>query len=170
MLPKSYIITKWTVYSLATLALFALQHLILNQVSVWGTAPFLYPMLPALVASYEGPRKGSIFALSMGAVCDMLIAGPFPGYYAILFTFIGLLAGTIGENLLSPGWLCGFTVSLMALTLNVCLRLGLYLLSGELHLILMGRIALLEIALSLPAILPALPLYRTIHRHCAADY
>lgn len=170
MLPKSYIIAKWTVYSLATLALFALQHLILDHVSLWGTSPFLYPMLPALVASYEGPRKGSIFALSMGAVCDMLIAGPFPGYYTVLFTFIGLLAGTIGENVFSPGWLCGFTVSVMALALNVMLRLTLYLLAGELHIILMGRIALLEVALSLPAILPALPLYRTIHRRCATDY
>ena len=170
MLPKSYIIKKWTVYALATLALFILQHLVLNHVSLFGTAPFIYPMLPALLASYEGPKRGSVFALVLGAVCDMLLSGPFPGAYAILFTLIALLAGNIGENLLSPGWLCGFTVSLMALALNVAVRLMLFLLTGELHLLLMGRIALLEIVLSLPAIFAALPLYRTIHRNCAADY
>ena len=170
MLPKSYIIAKWIVYSLATLALFALQHLILNNISVFGVTPFIYPILPALVASYEGLRRGSVFALAVGTVCDMLIPGPFPGYYAILFTLIGILAGQIGENLLSPGGLCSFTVSLMALALNGLARLALYLLSGELHLLLIGQIALAECLFTLPAILIASPLYRTIHRRCAADY
>lgn len=170
MLPKSYIIAKWTVYSLATLSLFALQHLILNHISIFGVTPFIYPMLPALVASYEGLRRGSVFALAMGAVCDMLIIGPFPGFYTVIFAVIGIFAALIGENVLSPGWLCGFTVSLMALALNVAARLALYLLSGELHPLLMGQIALCECILSLPAILPALLLYRTIHRRCAVDY
>ena len=66
MLPKSYLIAKWTVYALATLALAAVQHLVLGQISVLGVTPFLYPMLPALVASYEGLQRGSRFSLVMG--------------------------------------------------------------------------------------------------------
>lgn len=170
MLPKSYIIAKWSVYALATLALAAVQHLILNRISVWDVTPFLYPMLPALVASYEGLQRGSRFSLIMGIVCDLLILGPFDGFYTVTFTLIGILAGAIGERLLSPGWLCGFTVSAMGLAIVNLARLLLYLLAGELHPILMGRIVLLEILITLPMLLPSLPVYRAIHSRCAVDY
>ena len=170
MLPKSYLIVKWTVYALATLALAAVQHLVLGQISVLGVTPFLYPMLPALVASYEGLQRGSRFSLVMGFVCDLLILAPFPGFYTITFTLIGVLAGLIGENLLSPGWLCGFTVSAMGLAIVNAARLLLYFLSGDLHPLLMGRIALVEILITLPMLLPSLPTYRAIHSRCAVDY
>lgn len=170
MLPKSYIVFKWTVYSLATLLLFALQHLVLNHISIFGTAPFLYPMLPALVASYEGLRRGSVFSLVLGVVCDLLIAGPFDGFFTIIFTFIGIFAALIGENVFSPGWLCGFVVSLMGLGMTAAARLILFLLAGELRPLLMGQIAITECAITLPALLIALPLYRRIHRRCAVEY
>lgn len=170
MLPKSYIITKWTVYTLATLLMAALQHLLLDRISLWGVTPFIYPMLPALVASYEGLHRGSKFALVTGFLCDLLIAGPFEGFYTVIFTLIGILAALIGENLLSPGWLCGFSVAAMGLGLVIISRLLLHLLSGSLRPLLMGRIALTEIAISLPVLLVALPIYRWIHSRCAADY
>ena len=170
MLPKSYIIAKWTVYSLATLLLFALQHLILNHIDLLGATPFLYPMLPALVASYEGLRRGSVFSLVLGVVCDLLIVGPFDGFYTVIFTLIGIFAALIGENVFSPGWLCGFVVSLMGLGLTAAARLLLFLLSGELRPILMGRLAIAECLITLPALLLALPVYRWIHRRCAVEY
>ena len=76
MMPKSYLVFKWTVYSLATLLLFALQYLVLDHIQVWGLTPFLYPMLPAVAASFEGLRRGSTFALAVGVVCDLLLPGP----------------------------------------------------------------------------------------------
>lgn len=170
MLPKSYIIAKWTVYSLATLALFALQHLVLNHITIFGVTPFLYPMLPALVASYEGLHRGSVFSLVLGVVCDLLLVGPFDGFFTVIFALVGIFAALIGENLLSPGWLCGFVVSLMGLGLTAAARLVLFLLSGELRPLLMGRLALIECAITLPALLCALPLYRWIHRRCAVEY
>ena len=170
MLPKSYIIAKWTVYTLATLLMAALQHLLLDRISLWGVTPFIYPMLPALVASYEGLHRGSKFALVTGILCDLLIAGPFEGFYTVIFTLIGILAALIGENLLSPGWLCGFSVAAMGLGLVNVSRLLLYFLSGSLHPLLMGRIALMEIVITLPVLLVALPIYRWIHSRCAADY
>ena len=170
MLPKSYIVTKWTVYGLATIALAAAQHLVLDHITLWGVTPFLYPMLCALVASYEGLQRGSKFSLIMGLICDLLIIGPFDGFYTVTFTLIGILAGLIGENLLSPGWLCGITVSGMGLVLVNLARLLLYFLSGSLHPLLMGRIALVEILITLPMLLPSLPVYRSIHNRCAVDY
>lgn len=170
MLPKSYIITKWTVYALATVFLAMLQHLILDHITLFDVTPFLYPVLCALVASYEGLQRGSRFALVTGILCDLVVAGPFAGFYTVTMTLIGILAGAISENLLSPGWLCGFTVSAMGLGLVNVARLTLYFLLGTLRPMLMGRIAILEIAITLPMVLVALPVYRAIHSRCAVDY
>mgnify|MGYP007025292919 CR=1 FL=1 len=58
MLPKSYVVFKWTVYALASLLLFALQSLLLSHIRVMGVTPFLYPILPAAAAmSGESPGK-----------------------------------------------------------------------------------------------------------------
>ncbi len=170
MLPKSYLIAKWSVYALATLALFALQRLLLNQLRLWGVTPFLYPMLPAVLASYEGLRRGGVFSLALGVVCDLLLPGPFMGYFTIIFTLVGLLAGLIGEKLLSPGPLCGLGVAAMGLLVTGFGRVAVQLLTGGGYPGLMARVALLETLVSLPALIAVLPLYSVIHRRCAADY
>ena len=72
MLPKSYVVFKWAVYAAATLLLCALQSMALNQIRALGLTPFLYPMLPALVAMFEGPRRGAVFALVFGLACGLL--------------------------------------------------------------------------------------------------
>ena len=170
MLPKSYIIFKWAVYSLATLLLFALQSLVLNHIRVLGLTPFLYPMLPAVAAMYEGPRRGPVFALVMGLFCDILIWGPFEGFYAISFTIIALIAAVIGENMLAPGTFCALLVSVGALLGTGALRVLVHLLAGGQYVRLTARLALGEAVISLPALLLILPVYRTIHRRCAVDY
>lgn len=170
MLPKSYIFWKWTVYSLATLLLSALQYLVLNQIRVFDIYPFLYPMLPAVLSSYEGYRRGTIFSLCLGVACDLLLVGPFEGFFTLVFTMIGLLSGLIAENLLSPGYLCSLTVSSMALLLTGFFRMAVQMLTGGGHLLLMIRITVVESLLSLPALFVIVPLYQFICQRCANDY
>lgn len=174
MLPKSYIIAKWTVYSLATLLLFGVQFLLLDHVTLWGVHPFLYPILPALAAMYEGLRRGSTFALSVGLVCDLLLQGPFPGFYAIVFTLAAILSAQIAEFLLAPGWLCGFVVSFVSMFLCGFGRiLAAFFRAGGgagFYPILMAAEGLKETAVTLPWVLLALPIYRFIRRRCAAAY
>ena len=170
MMPKSYLVFKWTVYSLATLALFALQYLVLDNIQVLGLTPFLYPVLPAVAASYEGLRRGSVFALAVGLVCDLLLPGPFEGLYATAFTLAALNAALIAENLLSPGFLCGLAVSAVSLGITAGMRLAVQFLSGDGYLGLMSRMALGETLITLPAILVVVPVYRLIHDRCASDY
>ena len=170
MLPKSYLVLKWAVYGLATLAMFALQFLVLGGVRVLGLFPFIYPLLPAVVASYEGLRRGSVFGLVLGVVCDILIAGPFDGFYTVLFTLIALISALIGENLLAPGYLCSLVVGSAALVLTGAARILLQLLLGNLHMLLMVKILLIETLLSLPALLVIVPVYRWVHENCAVDY
>lgn len=170
MMPKSYLVFKWTVYSLATLGLFALQYLLLDNVHVLGLTPFLYPVLPAVAASYEGLRRGSVFALAVGLVCDLLLPGPFDGFFTIAFTLAALIAGLIAENLLSPGLLCGLAVSAEALAVTALLRLAVQFLSGGSYLGLMSRMALVEALITLPAVVVVVPVYRLIHDRCASEY
>ena len=170
MLPKSYIVFKWTVYGLATIALFAFQYLVLDQITVWGLTPFLYPMLPAVAASYEGLRRGSVFALVLGVVCDLLVVGPFDGFYTLAFTLAGVIAALIGENLLSPGFLCALVVSVLSLLLTAGLRILFAWLSGGEDFLLMGEIALGETLLTIPAVVVVFPLYRWVHKRCTVEY
>lgn len=170
MQPRSYLIFKWIVYSLATFLLIALQNLILNQVRVEGLIPFLYPMLPALVAMYEGKRGGLVFALVFGTLCGLLLPAPFPGFFAILFPILALIAVWITKHILSPGFFCGLLVSALALILTGAFRVLVQVLSGGVYLELMVRIAAGEVLLTLPAFLAAFPVYRAVHRRCSAEY
>ena len=118
MMPKSYLVFKWTVYSLATLALFALQYLVLDNIQVLGLTPFLYPVLPAVAASYEGLRRGSVFALAVGLVCDLLLPGPIPCFYTLVFPAAALCAALISRSLLPAGLLCAAAAALPAFLLT----------------------------------------------------
>ena len=82
----------------------------------------------------------------------------------------GVASALISENLLPPSGLCALTVSAMAMALTALARMVVQILSGGGYLGLMGRIAIMETLLSLPALLAIAPLYRLIHRRCASDY
>lgn len=170
MLPKSYLAFKWIVYALATLLLCALQTLVFCHIRVLSVTPFLYPMLPAVTAMYEGPKRGAFYALSFGFLCDLLLPAPFTGFFVLLFPLIALLSASIAGNMLSPGFFCALLVSALGLLMTGGARVLLQFLSGGSHLTLMAWVALAEALLSLPALAVVFPLYRSIHRRCAADY
>lgn len=170
MQPKSYTVFKWSVYALATLLFFVLQGLVLEHIRVWGLTPFLYPLLPAVEAMYEGPRRGPVFGLVLGVVCDVLIWGPFEGFYAISFTLIAILSAAIGERMLTRGTFCALLACVCALGLTGALRVLVHLLSGGSAPQLVARLALGESLITLPVLVLVLPVYRAIHRRCAVDY
>lgn len=170
MLPKSYLAFKWIVYALATLLLCTLQTLVFCHIRVLSVTPFLYPMLPAVAAMYEGPRRGAFYALSFGFLCDLLLPAPFTGFFVLLFPLIALLSASIAGNMLSPGFFCALLVSALGLMMTGGARVLLQFLSGGGYLTLMAWVALAEALLSLPALAVIFPLYRAIHRRCAVDY
>lgn len=170
MLPKSYVVFKWTVYAIATLFLCALQSLVFNHIHILRLTPFLYPLLPAVVAMFEGAHPGAVFAFFFGIACDLLIPAPFSGFFTLIFPVVAFFSASIAERLLSRGFLCALIVSSLGLLLTGCFRILVQLLSGGEYMGLMARIALGEAILTLPALLIILPVYRTIYRRCAADY
>ena len=59
MLARSATIFKWTLYTLAGLVWAVVQAAFLQRVTVWGVIPFLYPLIAALPAIFEGPAAGT---------------------------------------------------------------------------------------------------------------
>lgn len=170
MQPKSYRIFKWVVYGFATLLLCALQSLVCNHIRVLGMTPFLYPVLPAVFAMFEGTRPGAVFALVLGLLCGLLVPAPFQGFFAVAFPVAAVLAAGIASRLLSRGFSCALIVSAAGLLTVCAFRMAVQILSGGQYLGLMARISLFETLLTLPFVLVVLPVYRTIFRKCAADY
>ncbi|MCI8656088.1 MAG: hypothetical protein HFF72_01455 [Oscillospiraceae bacterium] len=170
MQPKSYRVFKWVVYALATMLLCALQAMFFSNMRILGLTPFLYPMLPAAVAMFEGTRRGAVFALIFGVLCDLLLPAPFRGFFAIIFPVIAALSGGVAGRLLSRGFLCALIVSSLGLLATGAFRMVVQILAGGRYLGLMAQITLGETLLTLPALLIVLPLYRTVFRRCAADY
>lgn len=170
MQPKSYRVFKWVIYALATLFLCSLQSLIGSNIRVLGLTPFLYPVLPAVVAMLEGSHPGAVFGLALGLGCDLLVSTPFRGFFAIVFPMIALFAAGVASRLLSRGFLCALIVSASGLLITCGFRMAVQVLSGGQYLGLMARISIGETLLTLPAILVVLPVYRTVFRKCAADY
>lgn len=170
MNPRNYLVIKWLVYAIATFFLCMLQSMALSGVRVLGLTPFLYPMLPAVVAMFEGPKRGGGFALAVGLLCDLLLPAPFPGFFTIAFAVGAVLSGSIAGRLTSKGFACALIVSALGLLVTCALRLMVQVLLGGQYLALMVRIALGETLLTLPMTVVALPIYRAIARRCAPDY
>lgn len=118
MLPKSYTVFKWTVYAMATLLLCAMQPLVLDHVRVLGLTPFLFPVLPAVLAMFEGARPGSVFGLILGLACGLLAPEPFPGFFVVIFPVIAVISAWVAERLLSRGFLCALIVASLGLLLT----------------------------------------------------
>ena len=76
---------KWTAYGAACLLLLFGHELTLAHLRVWGIAPFLPPLLPAVLASMEDRLEGFVFALAFGVLCDLALTAPLPCLYTIAF-------------------------------------------------------------------------------------
>ena len=59
MLARSATIIKWVLYALAGLACAVVQAAVLQRFTLWGVIPFLYPLIAALPATFEGPAAGT---------------------------------------------------------------------------------------------------------------
>ncbi len=169
MMPKNYLAFKWVIYTFATFFLCVLQSIV-GSFRVLGLTPFLYPMLPAMVAMFEGAKQGGIFAVCFGLLCDLLLPAPFEGFFAISFAIGALLAGAVADRVTSRGFGCALVVSALGLLVTCAMRLFVQILLGGQYLVPMARTSLGETLLTLPAIVAVLPIYRAIATKCAADY
>lgn len=122
MLARSDTIIKWILYALAGLVWAVVQAAVLQRFTFWGIIPFLYPLIAAIPATFEGPTAGTVYALAAGVFCDLLLPSPIPCFYTLIFPLVGLAAGLLSQSLIPAGYLCSAAAALPA-----------YLLTGVFH-------------------------------------
>ena len=107
MLARNETIFKWALYAGATAVFFLLQGAVLQRITLWGVIPFVFPILVAVLGMYEGPLPASVYALTVGVLCDLLLPASIPCFYTLIFPAAGLCAALISQSLLPAGFLCG---------------------------------------------------------------
>lgn len=103
MSPAQTSAVKWSFISACCLMLGFLR-LLLPGVSILGAAPFLPPVILAVVASFEEVRPAVIFGMAYGLACDLALPGLFPCIYTLAFTLGALLVASAARGLLQPGF------------------------------------------------------------------
>lgn len=157
-------VIKWSAYALACFLLLTVHSLTLANWHVWGIAPFLPPLLPAVITSMEERLESIGFALVFGMVCDVTLAAPLPCLYTVSFTLAAVAASFIAGNVLQPGVLCSLAVSAAAFIL-VDIIVGIALLLGaRASLSAVVLRALREMILSLPLLVVCHPVLAFVHR------
>ena len=168
MLARSATIFKWTLYTLAGLVWAVVQAAFLQRVTIWGVIPFLYPLIAALPATFEGPAAGTVYALACGVFCDLLLPSSIPCFYTLILPLVGL-AGLLSQSLIPAGYLCSAAAALPA-----------YLLTGIFHCIVLWAqghpawgaamsVTLRELCASLLWSLPMTWLFRRVYLRVHVD-
>ena len=111
MRSRNETIFKGALYTAATVLCFMVQGFLLQRITLWGVIPFLYPVLPAVTATFEGPAAGAVYGLAVGVACDSLLPGPIPCFYTLVFPLVGLCGALVAQSLLPAGFLCSLVVS-----------------------------------------------------------
>ncbi len=169
MLARSATIFKWTLYTLAGLVWAVVQAAFLQRVTIWGVIPFLYPLIAALPAIFEGPAAGTVYALACGVFCDLLLPSSIPCFYTLILPLVGLAAGLLSQSLIPAGYLCSAAAALPA-----------YLLTGIFHCIVLWAqghpawgaamsVTLRELCASLLWSLPMTWLFRRVYLRVHVD-
>lgn len=169
MLARSATIFKWTLYTLAGLVWTVVQAAFLQRVTIWGVIPFLYPLIAALPATFEGPAAGTVYALACGVFCDLLLPSSIPCFYTLILPLVGLAAGLLSQSLIPAGYLCSAAAALPA-----------YLLTGIFHCIVLWAqghpawgaamsVTLRELCVSLLWSLPMTWLFRRVYLRVHVD-
>lgn len=169
MLARNETILKWVLYAAATVLCLAVQEMFLQRFTFWGVIPFIYPLLAAIPATYEGPVPGAAFALAVGVVCDLILPGPIPCFYTLLFPVAGLCAALLSQNLLPAGFLCSLVVSAAAFFFTDLFAAVLLWLKGSAAWGAAASLMLREFCVTAPLTIPATALYRAVYRRVRRD-
>lgn len=156
-------IRRWALYAGATLLLCLLQTM-LHGLRIWGLFPFLYPLMVAAVANYEGAIAGTAYGLTLGILCDLTLAAPIPCFYTLIFPPVGLVAGLIAGGLLSSGPFCLTISAVVSLTMTDLFHGLLLWMTGKAAWQATGVVFLRELILTLPFLLPVGLLFHRVHQ------
>lgn len=169
MLARNETILKWLLYTAATALCMILQGLVLQRITIWGVIPFLCPLLAAIPASYEGSVPGTVFALGVGVLCDLVFPVALPCFYTLVFPVAGLCAALLSQDLLPAGFLCSLVGSAAAFLLMDGFSAFLLWLHGHAAWGAAAYVLLREFCVTAPLVIPVTLLYREVFRRTRFD-
>ncbi len=169
MLARNETIIKWVLYAAATILCLLVQEAFFQRFTLWGVIPFVYPLLAAIPAAYEGPVPGTAFALAVGVVCDLILPSPLPCFYTLVFPMAGLCAALLAQNLLPAGFLCSLVVTAAAFLLTDLFAAVLLWLKGSAAWGSAAFLMLREFCVTAPLTVPITLLYRAVYRRTHRD-
>ena len=161
MLARNETIFKWALYAGATAVFFLLQGAVLQRITLWGVIPFVFPILVAVLGMYEGPLPASVYALTVGVLCDLLLPASIPCFYTLIFPAAGLCAALISQSLLTAGFLCGVVTSVLSF---VVLWAG-----GKAAWAAGAQVFLREVCVSILLVVPVVLLFSAVFRRTHLD-
>ena len=169
MIARNETIFKWSLYAAATALCLLVQTGLLQRLEFWGVIPFLYPLLAAIPATYEGPLAGSIFSLCVGLVSDLLLPGPVPCLYTLIFPLAGLCAGLLSQSWLPAGFLCSLVSAAAAFLLTDSFRCLILWMRGRAAWEAGALVMVREFCVAAPFIIPLTLLYHAVFRRTQLD-
>ena len=169
MIARNETIFKWSLYAAATALCLLVQTGLLQRLEFWGVIPFLYPLLAAIPATFQGPLAGTIFSLCVGLVCDLLLPGPIPCLYTLVFPLAGLCAGLLSQSWLPAGFLCSLVSAAAAFLLTDSFRCLILWMRGRAAWEAGAFVALREFCVTLPWSFPVTLLFRAVFRRTHPD-
>ena len=169
MIARNETIFKWLLYAAATALCIFVQAGLLQRLEVWTVIPFLYPLLAAIPATFEGPLAGTIFSLVLGLLCDLMLPVPIPCLHTLIFPLVGLCAGLLSESWLPAGFLCSLVSTAAAFALTDGFRCLLLWMIGKAAWEAGAMVAVREFCVSAPFILLITPLYHAVYLRTHMD-
>ncbi|MCI9609301.1 MAG: hypothetical protein HFG07_03650 [Oscillibacter sp.] len=169
MIARNETIFKWALYAAATALCLLIQGGLLQRLEFWGVIPFLYPLLAAIPATFEGPLPGTIFSLCVGVVCDLLLPGPIPCLFTLIFPLIGLCAGLLSQSWLPAGFLCSLVSAAAAFLLTDSFRCLILWMQGKAAWQAGALVMVREFCAAVPFLVPLTLFYRSVYRKTHLD-
>ena len=168
MLARNETIIKWLLYAGAALLCCLVQGG-LQYFTVWGVIPFLYPLAAVIPATYDGPTAGTIFAIGAGILCDLLLPGPIPCIYTLIFPLAALCGGLLSQSLLPAGIFCSLAASAAGFLLLDGFHCVILWANGKAAWEAGGWVMVREFCVTAPFVIPVTLLYRGVYRHTRYD-
>lgn len=169
MIARNETIFKWSLYAAATALCLLVQTGLLQRLEFWGVIPFLYPLLAAIPATFQGPLAGTIFSLCVGLVCDLLLPGPIPCLYTLVFPLAGLCAGLLSQSWLPAGFLCSLVSAAAAFLLTDSFHCLILWMRGRAAWEAGALVMVREFCVAAPFIIPLTLLYYAVFRRTHPD-
>ena len=169
VLARNETIFKWALYAAAALLCFLVQGAVLQRITIWGVIPFVYPVIAAVVASYEGSTAGTIFALALGVVCDTLVPESIPCFYPLIVPVVGLCAALISQSLIKAGYLCSLVVSAVSFILTGAFHCLALWAQGHAAWATGGYLMVRELCVSVLLSIPATALFSAVYHKTHMD-